>query len=184
MGLPQGDTKEEPLRRIISVLHAARTPYAVIGGIAVQLHSREPRTTLDIDLAVPKFSDIPHDALLQAGFEYEGRYEHSDNWRAPGAQPRAHRTPIQFSAEDAGLADAVTHARKVDVGGLQLHLATVADLLILKLAAAEEPRRRPAKRRQDLVDIITLAEQNAESAALVPDLKERVSKLAATILTL
>jgi hypothetical protein len=184
MGLPPGDTKEEPLRRVISVLEASGTRYAVIGGIAVQLHTREPRTTLDIDLAVTKFDDIPADALAESGFEHDGRHEHSDNWRAPGSGPRSERTAIQFSAEDVGIADAVAKAREVDIASLRLHLATVADLLVLKLAAAEEPRPRPAKRRQDLLDIVTLAEEYPEAASILPDLKERVAKLAANILTI
>ncbi len=184
MGLSPGDTKEEPLRRVISVLHASGTAYAVIGGIAVQLHVREPRTTLDIDLAVVKFDDIPRDALMQAGFEHDGRHEHSDNWRAPGTGPRSERTAIQFSAEDIGMAETVRRALQVDIGGLQLQLATVADLLVLKLAAAEEPRRRQSKRRQDLLDVITLAEEYPEAAATLPDLKERVARLASTILTI
>ena len=184
MGLPPGDTKEEPLRRVISVMEAAGTPYALIGGVAVQLHSQEPRTTLDIDLAVTRFSDIPSEALLQAGFEHEGRHEHSDNWRSPGSQPLSERTPIQFSAEDAGIVAAVAGAREISIGGLALHLATVADLLVLKLTAAEDPRRRPSKRRQDLMDVITLAEEHPESAAAIPDLKHRVQQLAAVILTI
>ncbi len=132
MGLLPGDTKEEPLRRVISVLEASGTAYAVIGGIAIQLHTREPRTTLDIDLAVRKFDDIPRDSLVKAGFEHDGRHEHSDNWRAPGPGSRSERTAIQFSAEDVGITEAVTRARRVDIGGLQLHLATVEDLLVLK----------------------------------------------------
>jgi hypothetical protein len=182
MGLPPGDTKEGPLRRVISVLETSGTAYAVIGGIAVQLHSREPRTTLDIDLAVARFDEIPRDALVQAGFEHDGRYLHSDNWRAPGPGPRSDRTAIQFSAEDIGIADAVARARQVDIGGLHLQLATVSDLLVLKLAAAEEPSRRPSKRRQDLVDVVTLSEEYPDAAAAVPDLKERVARLASTIL--
>lgn len=54
MGLPPGDTKEQPLRSLVAVLEACGTRYAVIGGVAMQLYSREPRTTLDIDLAVTK----------------------------------------------------------------------------------------------------------------------------------
>jgi len=69
----------------------------------VQLHSQEPRTTLDIDLAVRTFADIPRDALTKAGFIHEGRHQHSDNWRAPGSGPRAQRTAIQFSSEDVGI---------------------------------------------------------------------------------
>jgi hypothetical protein len=184
MGLAPGDTKEEPLRRVISVLETTGTPYAVIDGVAVQLYSREPRTTLDIDLAVTTFDDIPREALIKAGFEYDGRYEHSDNWRAPGPRPRSERTSIQFSAEDIGIAETVQRAQQVDVGDMHLHLASVEDLLVLKLAAAEEPRRRPSKRRQDLLDVVTLAEEYPEVAVTLPDLRERVAKLAATILTL
>ena len=102
MGLPDGDTKEEALRRVTDVLETSGTPYAVIGGVAVQLYSQEPRTTLDIDLAVTRFADIPRDALLGAGFEHDGRHEHSDNWRAPGPGSWSQRTAIQFSAEDVG----------------------------------------------------------------------------------
>src|SRR5665213_11170 len=83
-----------------------------------------------------------------------------DKWRAPGPGPRQRRTAIQFSAEDVGIDAAVAHERAVDAGGFRLRLATAADLLVLKLGAAEEPRRQPSKRRQDLLDIITLAEEH------------------------
>ena len=184
MGLPAGDTKEEPLRRVTSVLEAEGTAYALIGGIAVQLYSREPRTTLDIDLAVVKFDDIPTDALERAGFEYEGRFEHTDNWRATGPGSRSERTAVQFSAEDTGMAETVARAMRVEIGGLRMRLATAPDLLVLKLAAAEEPKRRPSKRRQDLLDVIILAEEHPDAAAAVPDLKERVARLGAAILTI
>jgi hypothetical protein len=184
MGLSPGDTKEQPLRSVIAVLEATGTPYAVIGGIAMQLHSQQPRTTLDIDLAVRTFAEIPRDALAKAGFVHEGRQAHSDNWRAPGDAPRAQRTAIQFSSEDVGIDAAIAHARTVDAGGFQLRVASAGDLLVLKLAAAEEPRRRPGKRRQDLVDIITLVEEYPESGAQVPDLQVRVERLSRTLLSI
>ncbi len=184
MGLPPGDTKELPLRAVIAVLEASGTAYAVIGGIAVQLHSEEPRTTLDVDVAVRRFADIPRDALVAAGFTHEGRHPHSDNWRAPGTAPRPQRTAIQFSAEDIGIDDAIARARSVDAGGFTLRVASPADLLVLKLAAAEEPTRRPVKRRQDLLDVVMLAEQYAEAVRAVPDLERRVERLSATLLTL
>ena len=184
MGLSSGDTKEQPLRAVTAVLEASGTPYAVIGGIAMQLYSREPRTTLDIDLAVKRFSDIPSEALTKAGFVHEGRHAHSDNWRAPGAGPRSQRVPVQFSAEDIGIDAAVDRARVVDAGGFQLRLAGPADLVVLKLAAAEEPRRRPSKRRQDLVDIVTLVEEHPEVAAAVQGLELRVQRLTTKLLAL
>jgi hypothetical protein len=184
MGLPEGDSKEKPLRQVISVLEASGTPYALIGGIAVQLHSQEPRTTLDIDLAVRTFAEIPRDALTEAGFVHEGRHEHSDNWRAPGSGPRSQRTAIQFSAEDVGIEAAVARAREVSAGDLHLRLATAPDLIVLKLAAAEEPTRRPSKRRQDLLDIITLAEEHPAATSDIPDLQERLARLSSKLLTL
>jgi Nucleotidyl transferase AbiEii toxin, Type IV TA system len=184
MGLPAGDTKEQPLRAVVSVLESSGTSYAVIGGVAMQLYSREPRTTLDIDLAVVRYDKIPRAELTKAGFVHEGRHPHSDNWRAPGSGPRLQRTAIQFSSEDVGIDSAVARARTVDAGGFQLRLATAGDLLVLKLAAAEEPRRRPSKRRQDLLDIITLAKEHAAAAAKVPRLRERVERLTSKLLTL
>jgi hypothetical protein len=183
MGLPVGDTKQQPLRAVVAVLETSGTAYAVIGGVAMQLHSREPRTTLDIDLAVKRFADIPRESLTAAGFVHEGRHRHSDNWRAPGAGPRTQRTAVQFSAEDIGIEQAIVRARVVDAGGFRLRLAAPADLLVLKLAAAEEPRRRPSKRRQDLVDIVTLSEDYPEAAAGLGKLQERVERLATTLLT-
>lgn len=76
---------------------------------------------------------------------------------------------------------AVAGAREVFIGGLALHLATVADLPVLKLTAAEDSSRQPPKRRQDLMDIITLAEEHLECAATVPNLKQRVQQLAAIL---
>ncbi len=184
MGLPEGDTKEGALRGLVEVLEKAGTRYAVIGGVAVQIYSREPRTTLDIDVAVARFDDVPRVDLLKAGFSYEGRHKHSDNWRAPGPRPIADRTAIQFSSEDVGIADAVARAQIVDAGRYQLRLASPADLLVLKLAAAEEPTRRASKRRIDLLDIISLAEDYPTAIEEVPMLHERVELLSSTLLRL
>jgi hypothetical protein len=182
MGLATGDTKETPLRALAALLEAARTPYALIGGVAVQLHSREPRTTRDIDIAVPTFADVPREALELAGFVHEERFAHSDNWRAPGPGTRAERTPVQFSAEDVGIADAVARAQLIDVeAGLRLRVATAPDLVILKLAAAEEPRERSSKRQQDLADVARLVEEHPEVAEALPDIAERIAAIGTEI---
>ena len=180
MGLPAGDSKEGPLRQVAQLLERECVPYALIGGVAVQLHTEEPRSTLDIDLAVPKYADIPREALLGAGFEHTGRHDHSDNWRAPGPGPLKQRTAVQFSAEDEGIADAVAHASVVDLdGGVRLRVATVADLIVLKLAAAGEPKRRPSKREHDVADVLALLEEHpelrsAEMVARVQDVRRRL----------
>jgi hypothetical protein len=182
MGLLPGDTKEGPLRQVVSVLETAGTRYALIGGVAVQLHSEEPRTTLDIDIAVPTFAEIPAAALTAAGFEHEERFAHSDNWRAPGSAPRKQRTAIQFSAEDLGIAAAIEHASRIDIGRMTLCLAAPGDLVVLKLAAAEEGTRRMRKRRQDYLDILTLLEEHPQAAEKVPQLVARLERLQSVLL--
>lgn len=163
MGINPSDTKERPLRLVAELLNRAGVSYALIGGVAVQIRTTEPRTTLDIDVAVPRFDDIPRAALLAAGFDHTGRHEHSDNWRAPPAGPGSLRTAVQFSAEDVGIADAVAHAELTDLAdGLRMRVATSADLVVLKLAAAAEPRRRPSKRHYDLADVAALMEEHPE----------------------
>ena len=180
MGLPDGDSKEGPLRLVAQLLEREGVPYALIGGVAVQLHTAEPRSTLDIDLAVPTYADIPRQALLAAGFEHTGRHDHSDNWRAPGSGPLKQRTAVQFCAEDEGIADAVKHASVVDLdGGVQLRVASVADLIVLKLAAAVEPTRRPSKRAHDVADVLALLEEHpelgsAEMVARIQDVRRRL----------
>jgi hypothetical protein len=114
VGLPDGDSKETSLHLVATLLHRERVPYALIGGLAVQLHTRDPRTTLDIDLAVPTYADVPGEALRAAGFEHTGRHDHSDNWRAPGPRPLKQRTAVQFLAEDEGIAEAIEHATVVE----------------------------------------------------------------------
>ena len=181
MGLPEGDSKEQPLRLVAQLLERERVPYALIGGIAVQLHSEEPRTTLDIDVAVSTYAQVPRAALLAAGFEHTGRHAHSDNWRAPGSGTLMSRTAVQFSAEDEGLAEAVEQAITVDLtSGVRLRVATVANLIALKLAAAEEPQRRPSKRAHDVADVLALLEEHPEidSSAF----RDRLHRVRATIL--
>jgi len=180
MGLPTGDSKEGPLRLVAQLLERERVPYALIGGVAVQLHTQEPRSTLDIDLAVPTYAHVPRAALLEAGFEHTGRHDHSDNWRAPGPGPLKQRTAVQFSAEDEGIADAVEHAGVIDLGsGLRLRVATVADLVVLKLAAAAEPKSRPSKREHDVADVLALLEEHPEirSAELVARIQDVRTRL-------
>ena len=182
MGLPSGDSKEKPLRLIAELLERERVPYALIDGVAVQLHTEEPRSTLDIDLAVPRYADVPRAALVRAGFQHTGRHEHSDNWRAPGPGPLKLRIAIQFSAEDAGIADAVAHAGSVHLeGGVKLRVATVADLIALKLFAAEEPKRRPSKREHDVGDVLALLEEHPEVET--PELLARLQRVRTQLLT-
>jgi hypothetical protein len=179
MGLPERDSKEQPLRLVAEILEREGVPYALIGGVAVQLHTEEPRTTLDIDLAVARYADVPREALLGAGFEHTGKHEH---WRAPGREPLKLRTAVQFSAEDVGITEAVERASIIQLGGgLCLRVATVPDLIVLKLAAAEEPSRRPSKREHDVADVLALIEEHPEVES--PELMTRLHDVRFRLLT-
>jgi hypothetical protein len=59
-------------------------------------------------------------------------------------------------------------------GGVRLRVATVSDLVVLKLAAAAEPKRRPSKREHDVADVLALLEEHPDlrSAELVARIQD------------
>ena len=92
-------TKQLALLALCRVLADEHVPYAIIGGLAVQVHLPDPRTTLDIDVAVIGRDTIPTETLKAAGFRFGQAFEHSENWTAKDG------TPVQFS-DDPTLAPA------------------------------------------------------------------------------
>ena len=150
-------TKKPALLTLGRLLGESATPYAIIGGIAVQIHHPDPRTTLDIDLAVPSRAAIPAVALAAAGFRRTGSFEHSENWVA------ADGTPVQFT-DDPRLADAVSSAATIVVDGITLRVIGVVELLHEKMRAGTDPARRRSKRLQDLADAEALLEVNPDLA--------------------
>src|SRR5437667_12796688 len=94
MRLPDWDSKEKPLRLIAEILERERVPYALIGSVAVQIQTEEPRSTLDIELAVPRDAKSPRATLLDACFEHTSRHDHRDNWRAAGSGHPQLRTAL------------------------------------------------------------------------------------------
>lgn len=114
--------------------------------------------------------------MRRAGFEHTGRHDHSDNWRAPGPGALKQRTAVQFSAEDAGIDDAVPRASVVDLlDGVHLRVASVADLIVLKLAAANASQRRPSKREHDIADVLALLEEHPD--ARTPELDSQLHRI-------
>ena len=62
-----GTSKRPALLALARVFAATGAPYAIIGGIALQVHQTEPRTTVDIDLAVPNLDLLKRGFGLRAG---------------------------------------------------------------------------------------------------------------------
>ena len=154
-------TKKPALLALARVLHSEDVKYAIIGGIAVQVHHPEPRTTLDIDVAVSSREAIPNDALIAAGFRRTGSFEHSENWVAEDG------TPVQFT-DDPHLASVVPSADEIALDDVTLRVMRAVDLLHEKLRAGSDPARRRSKRLQDLGDAHALLEAH-------PDLREALT---------
>lgn len=150
-------TKQQTLETLVRLLDQAGIPYALIGGVAVQLHRDEPRTTLDIDVAVLDRLRIPRAALERAGFAMTGSFEHSENWRGQDG------TPVQFT-DDPNLADAVRDAETRPMGSGSLRVIGRLHLLRAKLRAASDPARRKSKRLIDLADAQGLVEETPSLA--------------------
>src|ERR1700730_3542427 len=152
------ESKRPTILLLGRILAEAGVSYAIIGGLALQVHQAEPRTTLDIDLAVADRGEIPHQRLASAGFSPTGRFAHSDNWVGPDG------TPVQFT-DDEALAGAVARAEQIELEGVPLRVIRRADLLHEKLRAAADPARRRSKRLQDLADAQGLLESDGALAA-------------------
>ena len=150
-------TKREALVAVCRVLNEARVPYAIIGGVALQVHHPDPRTTVDVDLAVLSREAIPAQALVVAGFEKTGEFEHSENWRFRDG------TPVQFT-DDPPLAAAVDGAGEVELDGVTLRVMGIVDLLRGKIRSGTDPQRRRSKQLQDLSDVEALLEVQPELA--------------------
>jgi nucleotidyltransferase AbiEii toxin of type IV toxin-antitoxin system len=148
-------TKKPTLLALGRIFAETQTPYAIIGGIALQVHSSDPRTTIDIDLAVLSREAIPREAMTAAGFRMTGSFEHSENWQASDG------TPIQFT-DDPALERAVVSAEEVVVDDVVLRVISAADLLHEKLRSGRDAARRRTKRHQDLVDAETLLDAHPE----------------------
>jgi hypothetical protein len=148
------ETKKPALLELARVLDAAGVPYAIIGGIAVQVHQDEPRTTLAIDVAVRDRAAIPATALTAAGFRHTGSFAHSENWVGAGS------TPVQFT-DDPHLREALSRTIPVPLDDVVLRVLSAEDLLHAKLRAAADPARRRSKRLQDLADAQALVERDA-----------------------
>jgi predicted nucleotidyltransferase len=151
------ETKRPALFALARALGDRNVPYAIIGGVALQVHQSNPRTTLDIDVAVVSRKSIPSGALEAAGFRFHDAFEHSENWFS------ADGTPVQFT-DDPMLAAAVVNADEIALDGVTLRVIRVRDLLHEKLRAGCDPARRRSKRLQDLADAAAILEDDPELA--------------------
>lgn len=145
------DTEPDKVAALVDTarsLDAAGVPYALIGGLAVGVHSGTPRATLDVDVAAS--TEVGRgkavEALLRAGFEKTGEFAHSVNLRHPSGEP------VQL-AFDPAFDVMIARAESFDVGGTRVRIVTREDLIAMKERAAGDPTRRKSKRLRDQADV-------------------------------
>lgn len=160
-------SKRPALLLLAQAFAHARVPYAVIGGVALQVHRSDSRATLDVALAVHTRADVPAALLEAAGFRKTGTFLHSENWAGPEG------TPVQIT-DDPALAEPVARAMTVDLDGVPLRVLGKLDLLREKLRAGSDPARRRSKRLQDLADAQGLLEDAPELGEALTDAERRV----------
>lgn len=130
------------------VLDALQVPYALIGGVAVGIHSGVPRATADTDLAVHSAVDRSRlrRALADAGFTFRGAFRHSDNFRHASGEP------VQLVVDPA-FDPMIERAVRFAVAAVAIPIVTKDDLIEMKQRAARDPTRRRSKALRDEADV-------------------------------
>ena len=133
------------------VLEAAGARFALIGGVAVGIHSGVPRATIDTNLAVASTVDRAAlaRALVRSGFQLVGEFPHSLNFRHASGEP------VQL-ALDVGFDPMIERAERLEIAGVSIPFVRKADLIEMKRRAAADPARRRSKALRDQADVALL----------------------------
>jgi len=146
--MEQTTDKVAALLDAAQVLDGLGAGYALIGGVAVGIHTGIPRATLDTDLAVISTLLRPAiiEAMQRAGFRIIGEFEHSINFRHPNGEP------VQL-AVDASFDAMIARAETMTVTGRAIRIIRKDDLIAMKRRAAADPRRPKSKALRDQADL-------------------------------
>jgi len=132
----------------VRALDVIKVPYALVGGVAVGIHSGLPRATEDTDLAV--FSTVDRGAvttaLTAAGFGLVGESDHSGNFRHSTGEP------IHL-VYDAACNAMIERAECFEARGVSIRIVSKDDLIAMKERAAADPRRRRSTALRDQADV-------------------------------
>jgi hypothetical protein len=144
------------LREVVRALDDLAAPSMLVGGVALAAWA-PPRATADLDLAISvSAADLPTVGAF-IGRRVGGlasmrpiRFRDGTTLQRVVVQrPEGEITVDLILADDAFLATAMRRRVRQTVADLELYVATPEDLVVMKLRAG---------RRQDLVDIRSLAE--------------------------
>ncbi len=141
----------ETVKRVLETLDRNHIPYAVIGGLAVSHHA-VPRLTQDLDLVVLQ-EDMKRIRALFPG-SYRRGTAVVEVYDIDGTRVDLLPAKLRYQRE------VVQSAVPGEIEGMPAKVASVRDLLLLKMFAAP-PRPELRARKQDETDITALLELNA-----------------------
>lgn len=146
--MPIAGDKLGALRDVSVALAHAHIPHALIGGLAVGVHSGVPRATEDVDLAVPSTVRRARivEVLRVAGFQLTGEFPHSVNFRHASGEP------VQL-ASDAEFDPMIAAAAPISVGAFTIPVVGLEHLIAMKQRSAADPNRRRSKALRDRADV-------------------------------
>ena len=147
--------------RLVAALEDREISWCMIGGLAVNHWANEPMATADVDMVIVSDKiEESAEALSELGFS-ENRFPWSINFKGES------KVAIQISTEAMYL-DFPKRAVPANVHGILMRVASLEDTLAGKLAAYQEPERRPTKKLKDLLDIGRLVEAHPELLQKLP----------------
>jgi hypothetical protein len=154
--------KSDIIQMLLDIITQTETPYCVIGGLGVNAYA-DPVVSLDMDIVVVarQLEEICATAV-EAGFQIE-RFEHSINLSSSKSDLR-----VQLQT-DARYQEFIPRAKRKNVLGYEMMVATLEDVLKGKLWAYLDQTRRKSKRQKDLADITRLVESYSDLLTLLPD---------------
>ena len=143
---------ESGLRRIVADLDESGAQWALVGGLAVSART-EPRTTRDVDAVVAAADDVSAErlvfALQRRGYEAVTLLEQGPTarlatvrLRAPGSGPAGVVVDLLFASSGIEPEIVVAAERLEIVPGLVVPVASVGDLIALKVLSRDD-RNRP-----------------------------------------
>ncbi len=160
--------KEDILQIFLDILNSTKTPYCIVGGLAVNAYV-EPVVSLDLDVVI-KIKDIDKiiKKAVEKGLKVE-RFEHSVNLTSSKSDLR-----IQIQT-DPRYQEFLPRASSKEVLGYRMKVASIEDVLQGKVWAYLDEKRRMSKRQKDLADIIRLVESYpALKQLLSPSILEKL----------
>ncbi len=139
----------------------ARTPWCLIGGLAVN-HYVEPVYTVDADVViVAENLEAVQQDLVSAGFRVKS---HSPSVNGTKAESQL---SLQFTTADR-YQPFIDRAERGEILGCTVPVASLPDLVQGKIWAWSDPTRRLSKQMKDELDLVRMGEKYPELRNLLP----------------